>query len=101
MYLSNKLITISLKSFISGTAFERHHIFNTFLRSKVASKTSFHRVLSLKTKQPKLNDCLIFKKHVLEVLLAAFLKKRIAALIATKNRFEALNYKVRQLFITF
>ena len=73
---SFKPIIYNLKSFISGTSEVVFFIF--FCSNIAASKTSFW-ARPLKTDHSKLNACDVFSLEAhLEILLAAFLKKRNA-----------------------
>ena len=85
VYFSIKAIVSNLTSFISGTS--AVIFFKRYFRSNiVASKTT---VLDAPSQdEARQTDCLTYalKKLVLDVLLAAFLKKRIVTLVSTEKR---------------
>ena len=90
VYFSVKAIVSTLTSFISGTS-ASYRIFQSYFRSNIAaSKTS---VLGAPSQDgARQTDYLTYalKKLVLDVLLAAFLKKRIATLGTTEKRLQVL-----------
>ena len=96
---SNKPKLSDLKGFVSGTSYVV--FLNTFfvLTSSPPCKTSFW-ARPLKTKRAKpdgLTNAL--KKFVLELFLAAFLKKRMMRVTSTEKQLKVL--KVRHMFVYF
>ena len=98
VYFSIKAIVSNLTSSISGTS--AVIFFKRYFRSNiVASNTTVLGAPS--PDEARQTDCLTcaLKKLVLDVLLAAFLKKRIATLVTAEKRLQVL--KVTHCFYFF
>ena len=98
VYFSVKAIVSNLTSFISGTSAV---IFLTVIFARTSPPRKTTGLGAPSQDGACQTDCLTYalKKFVLNVLLAAFLKKRIASLVTTEKRLQVL--KVTQPFFLF